>query len=434
MCKAGVAPLRPFSSFTDPDGPRTDRIDWRRHLIQVGEVPLLTREDEQEIGRRIEAAEDAILQALVRIPCALAELDRVHDLIERTQASLGSVTKIPFETEAEAEALRLQTLCLLRQMTRAEDAVEGSDQRARREQRTLASLRQLRPAPPLVAAMIERLLAALQPSEEVESVVRSREERQELESTLRSVNLARQELSAAKARLTRANLRLVMAIARRYVNQGLAFEDLVQEGNLGLMRAVDKFDYRRGYKFSTYGSWWIRQGITRAITDQSRSIRIPVHMRDLQVQVSQAKQRAVHELGQAPSPQDLVQSLAISAAQLELVQALPREPLSLDAPLGDTDDTSLFDVLADPNGDDPTAGLHASARRSEALSILATLSAREREILCLRFGIGYKEAHTLQEIGDKLKVTRERIRQIESKALRKLQQSFARSVASARRG
>jgi RNA polymerase primary sigma factor len=295
-----------------------------------------------------------------------------------------------------------------------------------------ASLRQLRPAPALIAAMIERLLAALSASQAAPSSARGvSEQRQKLEASLRSVTRARHELRTAKVRLTRGNLRLVMAIARRYVNQGLAFDDLVQEGNLGLLRAVDKFDYRRGYKFSTYGAWWIRQGITRAITDQSRSIRIPVHMRDLQAKVSQAKQRAVHELGRTPSPEDLALALAVSASQLDLVQTLPREPLSLDAPLGDTDDTSLFDVLADPNGDDPTAGLFASARRSEALRILATLSAREREVLCLRFGIGHKEAHTLQEIGSKLKVTRERIRQIESKALQKLQRSFVRKADTA---
>ncbi|HEY6727862.1 MAG TPA: sigma-70 family RNA polymerase sigma factor [Polyangiaceae bacterium] len=388
----------------------------------------MTREDEQEIGRRIEAAEDAILQALVRIPCALRELGRFLQLLERAQIAIGSVTKVPFETEREAEALRLRTLSVLRELTRAADPIEDPEASARREQEVLAGLRQLRPASALVGAMVDRLLVELQPGEDVAaSPLATGEQHERLESSLRSVTLARQELSAARVRLTRANLRLVMAIARRYVNQGLAFEDLVQEGNLGLLRAVEKFDYRRGYKFSTYGSWWIRQGITRAISDQSRSIRIPVHMRDLQVQVSHAKQRAVLEHGHAPSPQELVQSLAISAAQLELVQALPREPLSLDAPLGDADDASLFDVLPDPNGGDPAAGLVASAGRSEAARILATLSAREREILCLRFGIGHKEAHTLQEIGDKLKVTRERIRQIESKALQKLQRSFARA-------
>lgn len=422
--------MRLLSSFTDPDVPRFDRAERQRRPIQLGESPLLTWEDEQEIGRCIESAEDTILQTLASAPSALRELKRFIVLLERLQMPIGSVTKIPYDGKDEAEALRLRTLNVLRQMTRATEA-----DHALREQQVLAGLRELRPASTLVEAMVERLVSAPEPGEDAAAEEpKSREQQEKLESARRSVTRARHELCAAKIRLTRANLRLVMAIARRYVNRGLSFEDLVQEGNLGLLRAVDKFDYRRGYKFSTYGSWWIRQGITRALSDQSRSIRIPVHMRDLQARVAEAKQRAMLELGHAPSSQELARSLEISTARLESVQALPREPLSLDAPLGDADDASLFDVLADPNGDDPSASLVASARKSEVERILATLSAREREILCLRFGIGHKEAHTLQEIGDKLNVTRERIRQIESKALQKLQQSFAKRRAGVRGG
>lgn len=425
-------------------------------MTQVGKVPLLTREDEQEIGRCIETAEDAILEALLATPYAVEELNRARGLLDRAQLSLAAVTRIPFETESEAAELRTRTLSLLKQVARSSGIhPENAKHFQPIDPKVLATVRQLRPAEALVTAMIERVVQAsraasaardaspvrdttavrtTRTSASALSVLPNEARGPTVESALRSVARAREQLVAAKARLIRGNLRLVMAIAKRYVNQGLQFEDLVQEGNLGLMRAVDKFDYKRGYKFSTYGAWWIRQGITRAITDQSRSIRIPVHMRDLQAKVSQARQRATQELGRAPSPEELARVLALSAAQLELVQTLPPEPLSLDAPLGDADDTSLFDVLGDPNGDDPTRNLIESARRTEALRILAALSAREREVICLRFGIGHKEAHTLQEIGEKLSVTRERIRQIESQALKKLQQAFTRNADSARYG
>jgi len=416
-------------------------------MTQVGKVPLLTREDEQEIGRCIETAEDAILEALLGTPYAVEELNRARGLLDRAQLSLAAVTRIPFETESEAAELRNRTLLLLKQVARSTGIHPDNGKLGQPiDPKVLATVRQLRPAEPLVAAMIERVVQASRATSAARapsaarttasalSMLSSEQRGQTVDSALRSVTRAREQLVAAKARLIRGNLRLVMAIAKRYVNQGLQFEDLVQEGNLGLMRAVDKFDYKRGYKFSTYGAWWIRQGITRAITDQSRSIRIPVHMRDLQAKVAQARQRATQELGRAPSPEELARALALSASQLELVQTLPPEPLSLDAPLGDADDTSLFDVLGDPNGDDPTRNLIETARRTEALRILAALSAREREVICLRFGIGHKEAHTLQEIGEKLSVTRERIRQIESQALKKLQQAFTRNADGARYG
>jgi RNA polymerase primary sigma factor len=242
----------------------------------------------------------------------------------------------------------------------------------------------------------------------------------ELKVTYRQIQVGERKAKKAKAEMVEANLRLVVSIAKKYTNRGLQFLDLIQEGNIGLMKAVDKFEWRRGYKFSTYATWWIRQAITRAIADQARTIRIPVHMIETINKLIRTSRYLVQELGREPTPEEIAEKMELPLDKVRKVLKIAKEPISLETPIGEEEDSHLGDFIEDKSAVSPSEAVISMNLAEQTRRVLATLTPREEKVLRMRFGIGEKSDHTLEEVGQDFEVTRERIRQIEAKALRKL--------------
>jgi len=424
----------------------------RLYLKEIGKVPLLTARQEVEIGRRIEVGQVALRRALAGVPMAVSALLEVGDRLRHETISADDVIVLPEGGELDAAEIRpvLQAFARIRRLEREIVRLQESLADKRRSAITKANyakwiaanreaIQKVVAGMPLKPALIDDLVAKLR--RHCDRTTRLAEEarrgravgaprelralereaglpRRQLQALLGEIEQSDREVRRAKKELMEANLRLVVSVAKRYLGSDLSLLDLIQEGNIGLMKAVDRFQYRRGFKFSTYATWWIRQAITRAIADHSRTIRIPVHMVETLNRISRVNRAMVNELGREPTPEELAQRTGVPAKKVRLILESSRKPLSLETPIGE--DSELGDFLEDKSAGSPNDTLLTQDLTTQVERALAMLSPKEKEILRLRFGIGEEGEHTLEEVGKRFAVTRERIRQIEAKALRKL--------------
>ena len=387
----------------------------RAYYRKLGRVPLLTREGEVVLARRIEQAEGRIVRALVASAAALQEIVCVGDELRDARLRARDVTRNPADEEDE-EAARVRLLELFEPVV-ALDRTAGpavGPLRASRATATLrakagAALEEMR----LTRAILLRVVGRIRRTATGPDAPATLE-------TLATVRCGERDADRAKGELIEANLRLVVAIARKHAGQWLQLGDLIQEGNIGLMRAVDKFDYKRGFKFSTYATWWIRQSITRAIADQGRTIRTPVHMVETGNRLASARNRLAQARGREPTLEELADEVGLPLAKTQMALLARREPVSLEAPAGEDGTARLVDFVADNDRGDALDTLLEKRFVEGTRELLATLTAREAQVIRMRFGLDGGVERTLAEIGASFALTRERIRQIETQALRKL--------------
>ena len=439
----------------------------RVYLREMGAVPLLTRAGEVDLARRMERGQSRAWKAISRNPITIKKLLHLYEQIKQGEIRLSSVVDIPKTVEAieslasKEKRIKYQFTTVVREYNRLNRLRESLGQIPKRSKeyksrkwlsnrqviRVSRAMRKIRLKHQVWSdyrddlvtinarldkafVEVERLKARSLTGRDAQVREKRRELKiaqkdygmsvEEAKSCVQMIQAGETEEEQAKKALVEANLRLVVSVAKKYVNRGLHLLDLIQEGNIGLMRAAEKFEYKRGYKFSTYATWWIRQAITRAIADQSRTIRIPVHMNESMNKFLRASRELEKELGRMPSNEEIGERMEIPAEKVQKLKSISRDPVSLETPVGRDGESALGDLLEDGRVSSPVKTVIDSNVKEETGDVLKTLSPKEEKVIRMRFGIDCDREHTLEEIGQEFAVTRERIRQIEAKALRSL--------------